>query len=181
MLCGGLGASVYMVKVSPKQDFNPEQSKGAHVICVYNTDYKDTDQVMKVENLIRCAGVHTNLTYKPDIFSALGIYRNNEWGFRPTIYRSRILEEGKSKIEVVGTNKWYHNTSKGLMKNVGLKIKDGGKGNINKGECSRVIFKDKNKDEMKNDRGRDGDESVQKEEGVLRHAKESKDSITKKD
>jgi len=179
MMCGGLGASVYMVKVSPKQDVNPEQSKGTHVICVYNTDYKDTDQVMKVENLIRSAGVRTNLTYKPDIFSALGIYRNNEWGFRPTIYHSRILEEGKSKIEVVGTNKWYHNTSKGLMKNVGVKVKDGGKGNRNNSEC-RVSSDDMNENKMKNDSGRGGVESIQNEEGGRRHTKERKDSIITK-
>ena len=68
---GGLGPSVYMVKVSPVQDV---QSRGEHVICVENVDHKDTEQVMRVENLMRSAGVTTNLTYKPDIFSALGIY-----------------------------------------------------------------------------------------------------------
>jgi len=116
LLCGGLGPSVYMVKVSPMQDINPEQSRGEHVICVYNTDYKDTEQVMRVETLLRSAGVTTNLTYKPDIFSALGIYRNNKWGFRPTIYHSRVMVmEGRSKVEVVGTKKWYYNSSKGLQ------------------------------------------------------------------
>jgi len=116
MMCGGLGPSVYMVKVSPKQDIQPELSRGEHVICVYNTDYKDTEQVMRVENLMRSAGVATNLTYKPDIFSALGIYRNNKWGFRPTIYHSRVMMmEGRSKVEVVGTSRWYYNSSKGLQ------------------------------------------------------------------
>ena len=48
----------------------------------------------------RSAGVTTILTYKPDIFSVLGIYRNNKWGFRPTIYSSRVmLREGKSRVE----------------------------------------------------------------------------------
>jgi len=116
LMCGGLGPSVYMVKVSPRQDIHPEQSRGEHVICVYNTDYKDTEQVMRVENLMRSAGVTTILTYKPDIFSALGIYRNNKWGFRPTIYSSRVLVmEGKSRVETVGTNNWYYNSSKGLQ------------------------------------------------------------------
>merc|ERR1719209_217298 len=119
MICGELGSSVYMVKVSPRQDVHgvsKEQSKGEHVICVYNTDYKDTEQVMRVENLMRSAGVATNLTYKPDIFSALGIYRNNKWGFRPTIYHSRVMMmEGRSRVEVVGTSKWYYNSSKGLQ------------------------------------------------------------------
>ena len=79
-------------------------------------DYKDTEQVMRVENLMRSAGVTTIFTYKPDIFSALGIYRNNKWGCRPTIYSSRVMVmDGKSRVEMVGTNKWYYNTSKGLQ------------------------------------------------------------------
>jgi len=142
MICGELGSSVYMVKVSPRQDVqgvSKEQSKGDHVICVYNTDYRDTRQVMKVESLMRTAGVASNLTYKPDIFSALGIYRNNEWGFRPTIYHSMVVD-GRSKVVVVGTSKWYYNTSKGLeypsnrkdsfKKKEGSKAKEGGQGNV---------------------------------------------------
>jgi len=116
LMCGGLGPSVYMVKVSPVEDIDPNLARGEHVICVYNTDYKDTEQVMRVENLMRSAGVATQLNYKPDIFSALGIYRNNKWGFRPTIYSSRVMMmEGKSKVETVGTGKWYYNSSKGLQ------------------------------------------------------------------
>eukprot|EP00092_Neocalanus_flemingeri_P037012 GFUD01040295.1.p1 GENE.GFUD01040295.1~~GFUD01040295.1.p1 ORF type:complete len:439 (-),score=165.05 GFUD01040295.1:19-1335(-) len=115
-MCGGLGPSVYMVKVSPVEDIDPNLARGEHVICVYNTDYKDTEQVMRVENLMRSAGVETLLNYKPDIFSALGIYRNNKWGFRPTIYCSRVmLMEGKSRVETVGTGNWYYNSSKGLQ------------------------------------------------------------------
>ena len=116
LMCGGLGPSVYMVKVSPVEDIDPNLSRGEHVICVYNTDYQDTEQVMRVENLVRSAGVATVLNYKPDIFSALGIYRNNKWGFRPTIYSSKVMMmEGRSRIETVGTGKWYYNTSKGLQ------------------------------------------------------------------
>ena len=37
-------------------------------------------QVMSVEHLLRKAGVSSPLKYKPDIFSALGIYTNNRWG-----------------------------------------------------------------------------------------------------
>ena len=115
LLSGGLGSPVYMVKVSPVDDVTQEKSV-EHVLIVYNTDYTNTDQIMRVENLLRSAGVHTPLTYKPDIFSALGIYRNNVWGFRPTIYRSRCLvREGRSKIEVVGTGDWYYNSSNGLQ------------------------------------------------------------------
>ena len=151
MMCGELGSNVYMVKVSPRQDVpgvSRKQSKGDHVICVYNTDYRDTMQVMKVENLIRSIGVSTDLTYKPDIFSALGIYRNNEWGFRPTIYHSMVVGE-RSKIVVVGTSKWYYNTNRGLehpsnrkecpKKKVNVKVKEVVKGNEVKGSRSREL------------------------------------------
>ena len=46
---------------------------------VYSIDYKDTEQVMRVENLMRSAGVTTIITYKPNMFSALEIYMNNKW------------------------------------------------------------------------------------------------------
>ena len=52
-----------------------------------------------------------------DIFSALGIYRNNEWGFRPTIYTSQCLvSEGRSRVETVGTGEWFYNSTKGLQR-----------------------------------------------------------------
>ena len=157
LMCGGLGPSVYMVKVSPVQDVQPEQSRGEHFICVYNMDYKDTEQVMRVENLMRSAGVTTILTYKPDIFSALGIYRNNKWGCRSTMYSSRVmLMDGKSRVEMVGTNKWYYNTSKGLQYPAegkegsgGVKYKGEGKENeVKNVEESKIkkIFKSSIKD-----------------------------------
>jgi hypothetical protein len=41
-----------------------------------------------------------SLSYKPDIFSACGVYRGNEWGLRPTLYTSRFdIKDGKSKVE----------------------------------------------------------------------------------
>lgn len=111
MFSGGLGPTVYMVKVSPACD----NGKNEHVICVYNPNYQDVAQVMRVENLIRSAGITNDLLYKPDIFSALGIYRNNQWGFRATIYTSRVLlAEGRSKISIAGSEKFYHNSGKGF-------------------------------------------------------------------
>merc|ERR1719470_827477 len=116
LLVGSLGKYVYMVKVSPVEDVNPSVSRGDHVLVVYNTCYTDTQQVMRVENRLRSVGVATILNYKPDIFSALGIYRNNKWGFRTTIYSSKAMAmEGRSRVETVGTGKWYYNSSKGLL------------------------------------------------------------------
>jgi hypothetical protein len=111
MFSGGLGPTVYMVKVSPAC----EDGRNEHVICIYNPNYQDVAQVMRVENLLRSAGLRTDLLYKPDIFSALGIYRNNKWGFRATIYTSMaMLAEGRSKISIAGSKKFYHNSSKGF-------------------------------------------------------------------
>ena len=48
LLAGGLGTPVYMVKVSPLEDVTPQQAGagGEHVMIVYNTDYRDTNQVL---------------------------------------------------------------------------------------------------------------------------------------
>ena len=61
---------------------------------------------MRLENLLRSAGVLGDLLYKPDIFSTLGIYRNNIWGFRPTIYSSTLMKApGKSRVTLAGTGR----------------------------------------------------------------------------
>jgi len=141
MLGGGLGPKVSMIKVSPRGEEN------SHVIIVYNENYQDTTQVMRIENLLRSSGVTADLLYKPDIFSTLGIYRNNVWGFRPTIYSSKLMKSGgKSKITVAGTGKWYNNSSKGLEvkedKNMNKIVAD-----ISKPEPNMIA--DYNKDDFK--------------------------------
>ena len=61
---------------------------------------------MKAESQLRSAGVFGDLRYKPDIFAILGIYRNNAWGIRPSIYLSKMARnEKKSKITVCGTGR----------------------------------------------------------------------------
>jgi len=113
MFSGGLGPSVYMIKVSPAVD---DGGRNEHVICVYTPDYQDTSQVMRVENLIRSAGMAGDLLYKPDIFSTLGIYRSNKWGFRASIYTSKaMLLEGRSRITIAGSERCYYNSSKGFQ------------------------------------------------------------------
>ena len=92
-----------------------DDERGEHVICVYNPDYQDITQVMRLENLIRSAGVVSDLLYKPDIFSALGIYRNNKWGFRASIFSSRVMVmEGRSRITIAGSEVSYYNSNKGF-------------------------------------------------------------------
>ena len=56
---------------------------------------------MEIKDLLRHIGVRNDLVYKPDIFSTLGIYRRNVWGFRLTIYSSTMTESsGESKVTV---------------------------------------------------------------------------------
>ena len=62
---------------------------------------------MRIENLLRSSGVLGELLYKPDIFSTLGIYRNNIWGFRPTIYSSRMVKSGISRVSLAGSGRFW--------------------------------------------------------------------------
>ncbi|KAM6949415.1 UPF0696 protein C11orf68 homolog [Aplochiton taeniatus] len=77
---------IWTVKVSP---YDPS-SESRHVICVYNQNFTDENQVMKLEAEIRATGVKCQLAYKPDVYTYLGIYRNNRWKLCPTIYESKL-------------------------------------------------------------------------------------------
>ena len=42
----------------------------------------------------------SHMTFKPDVYSAVGVYRNNDWGLRPTLFSSTYcIREGKGLIE----------------------------------------------------------------------------------
>ncbi len=45
--------------------------------------------MMAVEAALREAGVRSRLGYKPDVFSACGVYHDNEWGVKPNLHYSR--------------------------------------------------------------------------------------------
>ena len=88
-------------QVSPYVD---DGGRNEHVICVYTPNYQDTSQVMHVENPMRSTGQAGDFLYKPDIFSTLGINRSNKWGFRASIYTSKVmLQEGRSRITSFGS------------------------------------------------------------------------------
>lgn len=80
VVAGKLGCSA---KVSTH---DPEEK--THVICVYTEDFTNEDHVRKVEQNLRKEGITERMTYKPDIYTTLGIYRKNPWGLRPTVYSS---------------------------------------------------------------------------------------------
>ncbi|XP_006002518.1 UPF0696 protein C11orf68 homolog [Latimeria chalumnae] len=84
--CSILEGKMTQAKVSP---YCPD-AKGKHVICVYNNDFTNEEEVMDLDAAIRATGVKCPLFYKPDVYTYLGIYRNNCWRLCPTIYESKF-------------------------------------------------------------------------------------------
>ncbi|KAF9073140.1 hypothetical protein BDP27DRAFT_1319473 [Rhodocollybia butyracea] len=56
------------------------------VISVYVGNYLNEDEVMELRADLRSIGVDRRISFKPDAYSHLGIYRNNEWGIPPSRY-----------------------------------------------------------------------------------------------
>ncbi|XP_066272788.1 UPF0696 protein C11orf68 homolog [Branchiostoma lanceolatum] len=84
-------------KVSPASK-TPDAER-RHVVCVYNMNYTNRDEVWLLENAIRHVGIKCPMSYKPDAYTYLGIYRKNKWGLRPTIYHSDFdVSKGSSVI-----------------------------------------------------------------------------------
>ncbi|XP_071548861.1 UPF0696 protein C11orf68 homolog [Panulirus ornatus] len=71
-------------KVSPYK----ENTDGKHVICIYNNDFTNEEDVYLLESAIRKIGIKCKMYYKPDVFTLIGVYSRNEWGLRPSIYQS---------------------------------------------------------------------------------------------
>lgn len=93
-----LDGRICNAKVSPRDP----KSDAKHVICAYNRNFTDEEQVMRLDAAIRAAGVKCVLYYKPDVYSYLGIYRNNRWKLCPTIYESMFdLESVPRRSHVI--------------------------------------------------------------------------------
>ncbi|XP_051901155.1 UPF0696 protein C11orf68 homolog [Pristis pectinata] len=73
-------------KVSP---YCPS-SGDKHVICVPSDDFTDLAQVVHLDTAIRSLGIKCPLSFKPDAYTYLGIYRGNHWKLCPTIYESHF-------------------------------------------------------------------------------------------
>ncbi|KAL9952494.1 hypothetical protein ACROYT_G039760 [Oculina patagonica] len=91
VVSGSLG---FAAKVSTRE---PEEK--THVICVYTEDFTNEEQVRAVEKGLREVGIITAMSYKPDVYTTLGIYRKNPWGLKPTIYTSHP--------ETASDKKWW--------------------------------------------------------------------------
>ena len=70
-------------KVSPVTPGKP-----THLICVYNDNFTDREEVMACEKALRGLDLQYVMHYKPDIYTDLNIYYSNPWSLRPTLYTS---------------------------------------------------------------------------------------------
>ena len=71
-----------------------------NIICMYNKNFLDRDQMIESERTIRSLGIKGTLKYKPDIYTYLGVYRRNPWQLNPIIYTSKFdILKNQSIIE----------------------------------------------------------------------------------
>ncbi|XP_002740403.1 UPF0696 protein C11orf68 homolog, partial [Saccoglossus kowalevskii] len=94
-------AKAHLGKSTKISAYDPTIYNYRHVICVYNADFTDKQQVYDLENKIRAVGIKCQMSYKPDAYSYLGIYRRNKWGLRPTIYNSNYVLHQGSNIQAL--------------------------------------------------------------------------------
>ncbi|XP_045625560.2 UPF0696 protein C11orf68 homolog [Procambarus clarkii] len=73
-----------------------------HAVCIYNNNFTDEQEVCHLERGIRNIGIKSQLSYKPEIFTHIGLYRHNNWNIRPTIYKSDY--ELTTKQSIIKTN-----------------------------------------------------------------------------
>ena len=85
-LAGVLGDSA---KVHFRSDLkNNTPGPGVYNICIHNADYRFAPDVSRVRDRLRRLGINDRLTYKPDIYTYLGISTGNFWGIPPARYAS---------------------------------------------------------------------------------------------
>lgn len=72
---------------------------GRHVICIYNNDFSDQEQVLGAEQAIRQMGIKSKMMYKPDVYTMLNIYHGNQWRIPAHImYSNYDLLRGSSVL-----------------------------------------------------------------------------------
>jgi len=90
----GKSLPCFTAKVSAYEETN------RHVVCIYNPDFTNREQLLQAEQAIRNMGLKCELMYKPDVYTYLGVYRNNPWRLSPIIMKSVFdIKTGKSVID----------------------------------------------------------------------------------
>ena len=83
-----------------------------HVISILHTNMMDVDEIRNIEKLIRSMSIRSEMYYKPNIFSTLGIYRNNLYKLRPSIYTSqRDKKEDDFLFQCIMDENWKYKKS----------------------------------------------------------------------
>jgi len=78
---GELGCSA---KIAPAMA-KPENE--SILCCVYVRDCSVRSEVKRVLLALQGLGIQVKAGFKPDVFTSLGIYANNEWRLEPTLYK----------------------------------------------------------------------------------------------
>jgi len=63
-----------------------EEHDSNAVISIATNNWTDKAATMAIAKSIRETGVHESLRYKPEIFTALGIYYKNSYSLKTTVY-----------------------------------------------------------------------------------------------
>lgn len=62
-----------------------------HAIYVYTEDFRDKEDIMRVEKALRKLNIDGFLQYTADIYTSLNMYKSNDHGIKPCFYSSEIL------------------------------------------------------------------------------------------
>lgn len=167
------------LKVSPVDEFEPSGSNN-HMIHVINRDMTDENEIILVERAIRNVSIRADLQYKPNIYTELGIYRNNRFGIRPSVYRSmKKTVGGDSGFEITNLAKeeWVYRynpdpvTADQMIPERDSNIKDGNENMLediqakiellrealnNVDEAVKSFVKQQGKEKKKKNRGKKG-------------------------
>lgn len=92
--------AVISVNATPVDDVGHRSAgdRGLHVLSVWNTDFRDEKTIFTVERAIRKLSIRNAMIYKSDVYSGVGIYRNNPWRIRPVIYSSKYDARGLRSV-----------------------------------------------------------------------------------
>ena len=79
-----------------------------HVICILHRDMTNIKEIHEIEKVVRNISIKCELLYKPNIFSTIGIYRENKYKLRPTIYVSNRKENEDFVVKCVIDENWTY-------------------------------------------------------------------------
>jgi hypothetical protein len=97
VVCEGVDAG--RLGIGAKVSTSGLQGDPSRLICVYTRDFTDVADVKRVLNGLVALGlvsadIPQGITYKWDAYTHLGIYENNEYGIRASIYGSSEMLAG---------------------------------------------------------------------------------------